>query len=429
MTQLTDTELNDLDTRGYITTLGINAEKNAKLNNETVKITHLVVDGGLLPSDKSPVDVTELVHDYGEQAKFAASVVEDDQNEGGFIVQINITADHHINNAGYKIWGLAAVTDKGIIHSYRRVEGDFKTYNPNSSKSYTYRLRFLTSNADVISFTVDPTIVIATKDDLDKAVKEHEDKQDPHPQYATDDDLTQAMQQAGTDLSDLISISQFLPYDETRKYKTGEICYTKDQVTNELSYWQWYSNVESLAGKSPLLDANRHVGWSDNTKPFYWVPYTGDQVGMPFLWLDNSAPEWAVMEINVDLPIAVYWRLARRYPHLVSGNVINTGEIRGEFLRVLDQGRGIDPGRTINSVQDASKNYYTGRVGGYNGAAWADGLGYEEYTGRKENAKSTLVESGSRGELSLAGGTQNTMRLYTWDNISRNVARPMAIVI
>ncbi|WP_371417676.1 phage tail protein, partial [Salinivibrio sp. VYel6] len=166
----------------------------------------------------------------------------------------------------------------------------------------------------------------------------HLDAGHPHKQYAKK-----------TELSSLTSQSQFLPYDPERKYRTGEVCYT---VKNgELSYWQWYSNVESLAGKSPLLDENRHTGWTDNTKPFYWVPYTGDQVGQPFFWLDTAAPEWAVMEINVDLPIAVYWRLARRYPHLVTGETINTGEIRGEFLRVLDQGRGADADRGISEYQ------------------------------------------------------------------------------
>ena len=78
----------------------------------------------------------------------------------------------------------------------------------------------------------------------------------------------------------LFDKGQFLPYNNKRTYRAGEICYT--ETNGELSYWQWYSNVESLAGKSPSLVANRHVGWSDNTKPFYWVPYTGDQVGMPF---------------------------------------------------------------------------------------------------------------------------------------------------
>ncbi|MGL4828882.1 MAG: hypothetical protein ACRCXG_06235 [Vibrio sp.] len=148
----------------------------------------------------------------------------------------------------------------------------------------------------------------------------------------------------------LASAAQFLPYNPVRIYSVGEVCYTKD-AGGELSYWQWYSNVESLAGKTPLDTANRHIGWQDNTKPFYWIPYTGDHFGMPFFWLAADAPEWAVMEINVDLPIAVYWRLARRYPDLVNGSVINTGEIRDEFLRVWDNGRGRTQNRELNSTQ------------------------------------------------------------------------------
>lgn len=144
-------------------------------------------------------------------------------------------------------------------------------------------------------------------------------------------------------------VSQFMPYTSSRKYKCGEICTIEND--GETSYWQWYSNIESLRGKSPLDLANRHEDWTDNTKPFYWIPYTGDQVGMPFFWVDTTPPEWAILEINVDLPVAVYWRLARCYPHLITGSIINTGEIRGEFLRVLDQGRGIDVNRQINTYQ------------------------------------------------------------------------------
>ncbi|MBY7871708.1 phage tail protein [Vibrio fluvialis] len=205
-------------------------------------------------------------------------------------------------------------------------------------------------------------------------------------------------------------VSQFMPYNSERVYTTGEICYTRDQITGELSYWQWYSNVESLAGKSPLLEANRHVGWSDNTKPFYWVPYTGDQVGMPFYWLDVSAPEWAVMEINVDLPIAVYWRLGRRYPHLVSDGVINTGEIRGEFLRVLDQGRGIDAGRSIQSYQ-------------------ADEL--KSHNHKFSAPTSIAANSGSTGIIISTSGEENwsTTTVGGSETRPRNIARPMAIVI
>jgi hypothetical protein len=224
---------------------------------------------------------------------------------------------------------------------------------------------------------------------------------------------------------------QFAPYDENRIYTPGETCTTIDNLTKEVYIWQWYSNVEFLAGKNPDDPQNRHEGWTQTDKPFYWIPYTGDQVGMPFWWLSETPPEYAVMEINVDLPIAVYWRLAKRYPDLVKDGNVNTGDIRSKFLRVLDQGRGIDTDREINSEQDASKNFFAGRgdTVELGNAAWSSSLGDEQFTGRKENVKTVSINTGNRGNLDTTGGTQNTMSVLSWDNVTSNVARSMAITI
>ncbi|WP_198599385.1 phage tail protein [Vibrio sp. 10N.261.55.A7] len=395
MTQMTPQQLNALDTQGYQTLVGIQAEAAAKALGEKVLITHIKIDGGLLAENQSPINVTEMVNDLGADGLFPATVKQDLDNPGEFIVQISISADHHINNQGYQIWGLAAITDKGELYSYRRVEGDFKSYKPGDAKSFIYRLRFQTSNAEVINFTVDPSVVLVSERDLNEFDEKHKAEEDPHGQYP------------------LASIAQFLPYDPNRVYSVGEICYSKDQATGELSYWQWYSNVESLAGKSPLLDVNRHIGWADSTKPFYWIPYTGDQIGMPFFWLDTNAPEWAVMEINVDLPIAVYWRLARRYPHLVTSNIINTGDIRGEFLRVLDQGRGIDVERILNSGQlDAMEEHY------------------HEYQAFRRVGNSEELLTPERN-FTLTGNNTSGIRGAKSANETRprNIARPMAITI
>ncbi|WP_216610412.1 hypothetical protein [Vibrio coralliilyticus] len=238
-----------------------------------------------------------------------------------------------------------------------------------------------------------------------------------HSEFVTETELVELHLTKYT----LKDIAQFLPYEPQRIYSVGEICYTKDQTTGELTYWQWYSNVESLAGKSPLLEVNRHVGWSNNTKPFYWVPYTGEQVGMPFYWLDTSAPEWAVMEINVDLPIAVYWRLARCYPHLVSGDTINTGEIRGEFLRVLDQGRGIDANREINSWRDSAISDHSHTFGN------RDAPGF----GAFDSYHHLALGSPSGGGYSVSNVEIYSTKMANPgnDTYPRNIARPMAIVI
>jgi len=388
------------------TVVGAAKLRNASLLGQKVDITRVAFGDG----DGAEYEPT------GQETALKKQVYECPPNrieeEAGAPTWIELEAVIPHNVGGWYLREVGCFDDEGDLIFIGNLPSSFKpSGEAGVIKDLVFEMVYDAVAANVVQIKIDPNVVIATRKYVDDQDKAHTDASDPHPQYATDDDLTQAMQQAGTDLSNLISISQFLPYDETRKYKTGEICYTKDQATNELSYWQWYSNVESLAGKSPLLEANRHVGWSDNTKPFYWVPYTGGQVGMPFYWLDTSAPEWSVMEINVDLPIAVYWRLARRYPDLVNGDTINTGEIRGEFLRVLDQGRGVDVERSINSFQtDATAP---------NGL-WSDGRVINASSGTSCFGLNTLGAGGMKVASFLSDDDETR---------PRNVARPMAIAI
>ncbi len=144
---------------------------------------------------------------------------------------------------------------------------------------------------------------------------------DPHPQYL----------KANT--------AQFLPYDPERKYSVGEVCYTKDQITGELSYWQWYSNVESLAGKDPLDTNNRRVGWTDTTKPFYWKPYTTKTSGETMAWDSDAIPENMVLGIGQQLPVAVYHSLATAKPDWIDATdntLINIPDRQGRFVRAAD---------------------------------------------------------------------------------------------
>ena len=220
--------------------------------------------------------------------------------------------------------------------------------------------------------------------------------------------------------------AQFSPWDALRTYRTGEIC--TEIIDGQFKIMQMYAGPDmTCKGKDPADIANRHDGWQNSKAPFWWVEYKANIVGMPFFWLDVDAPEWAVMEINVDLPALVYWRLANVYPHLVNNGIINTGEIRGEFLRVLDQGRGINENRRINSAQVSSRHHYLtrGHNHGAHGSAWADSI-----TGvsMMEQPNTLTISSGNRGYLARDGIGQN-VDIVSFDSISRNIARPMAIAI
>ena len=245
--------------------------------------------------------------------------------------------------------------------------------------------------------------------------------------------LPQFWRGVGSKVSALALVAQFVPWSATRTYKTGEVCTIEEN--GEVMPMQMYAGPNlTCLNKDPLDLTNRHEQWADSTSPFWWITYTGTEVGTPFWWLDTTPPESAVMEINADLPTAVYWRLARRYPDLVDGETINTGEIRGEFLRVLDQGRGVDTEREmgewqkgsvvvtdpsyssagvvslINSV-DNSNNLFNAKTG-------LDDIDYTNYSGV---LKSNLT-NGNIGTLNSGGYQAGSSR-------PRNIARAMAITI
>ncbi|PNH99605.1 phage tail-collar fiber domain-containing protein [Vibrio diazotrophicus] len=149
-----------------------------------------------------------------------------------------------------------------------------------------------------------------------------------------------------------VADSQFLPYDSTRIYQCGETCYTVSG--GKVSYWEWYSNVESLAGKDPLNTTNRQTGWTDETKPFYWTPFRKSRPGSTqWPWMSMTFPEGTLNVLGNSVPTAVFWRLAEALPEFVNTGtgMIDFPETGGEFFRVLDQGRGVDSGRLSGSSQ------------------------------------------------------------------------------
>jgi len=133
--------------------------------------------------------------------------------------------------------------------------------------------------------------------------------------------------------------TRFGIYDPTRTYVLGEVCYTIDITTGQLHYWEWYSNVESLAGKDPLDTANRRPGWVDVTKPFYWKPYVNKQPGETLYWDNDNVPENMVVGIGQQLPVAVYHSLVAAKPEWIDetdNTLINIPDRQGRFVRAAN---------------------------------------------------------------------------------------------
>ncbi len=186
--------------------------------------------------------------------------------------------------------------------------------------------------------------------------------------YDVDGTFSVKLEQGGTATKHQYERSnslQFAPYDKHRIYTTGETCTTIDNLTKEVKVWQWYSNVEFIAGKDPLDQANRQEGWTIENRPFYWTPYKKARAGSPiFPWMSMAFPEGTLNVLGNSVPKAVFWRLAEALPEFVNDDtgMIDFPDTGGEFFRVLDQGRGVDTDREFAKAQGFAVEEFYGAI-------------------------------------------------------------------
>ncbi|MCO7020281.1 hypothetical protein [Vibrio paracholerae] len=230
------------------------------------------------------------------------------------------------------------------------------------------------------------------------------------------------------------SISYQIPaYDPDVIYSYGDIVYKI--IGGIKKFFQWYSNVESLAGKDPELDGNRQTGWIDDTKPFYWTPFKGSRPGTPLWpWMSMTFPEGTLNVLGNSVPVSVFWRLAEAFPEFVNAGtgMIDFPETGGEFFRVLDQGRGVDTGREFNNHQKATiVGWNTGTDNGvYALNLTKNGTGLEELGADaitiSDYPSVTLISGGAGTSVPLPG---NESSGYAGAVRSRNLAFPILVEV
>lgn len=102
-------------------------------------------------------------------------------------------------------------------------------------------------------------------------------------------------------------------------------------------------------------------------------------------------------------------------------------ELRGEFLRVLDEGRNVDAGRVMGSMQSGTiHSYVMGAQGaGAVGSRWSDSL---SGMGAQTQEERTMITPSNGGPIFPAGtvyqnDSANTL-LYSFKSRPRNIAYP-----
>ena len=144
-------------------------------------------------------------------------------------------------------------------------------------------------------------------------------------------------------------------------------------------------------------------------------------IGVPFFWpsaaMPNTVlPEWSGMVFlkfnGATFSAATYPKLALVFPALL------LPEARGEFLRVWDDGRGVDAGRALLSAQlDALQNI-TGafNIGDNNGNVGGMGAPAGAFTGTTDPGKVPTWTAGA------AAGSRYVVANFNAANVARTAA-------
>ncbi|MCQ1905264.1 phage tail protein [Escherichia coli] len=145
-------------------------------------------------------------------------------------------------------------------------------------------------------------------------------------------------------------------------------------------------------------------------------------IGIPFLWplsaMPNTVvPEWAsnvFLKMNdATFSASTYPALARVWPGL------KLTDCRGEFLRIWDDGRGVDSGRALLSAQGDAMRNFTGNAGFF-----ADGL-FTYASGAFKlgpSATNKLTSSAGSGANAYVTLDPSTVVPTAAENRPRNVA-------
>ena len=154
------------DFRTYITQTGFGLEREAKLNNTHVPFANLVVGSGKLNDADSPANQTGLIN---KVKSYPVTIEKDDIDPSVWVARAEIPA----SEGGFSIFEAGVETSDGYLYCYARQPGDYKPLlSEGQGKSYTIRLKFIPSNADTIEIKIDPSVQFATPSDLNNSASD-----------------------------------------------------------------------------------------------------------------------------------------------------------------------------------------------------------------------------------------------------------------
>ncbi|HGX5873110.1 TPA: tail fiber protein, partial [Escherichia coli] len=244
-----------------------------------------------------------------------------------------------------------------------------------SGRTQTIRMILVVTNTEAITLKIDPSVVLATRkyvDDevlelrlyVDDQMRNHIAAQDPHTQYAQKHNPTftgepKAPTPAAGNNTTRIATTAFVQAAITALINGAPATLdTLKEIAAAINNDPKFSTTinNALSGKQPLDETLTHLSGKDVAGLLAYLGLgegSALPVGVPVPWPSATPPTGWLKCNGAAFSAEEYPELAKAYP------TNKLPDLRGEFIRGWDDGRGMDTGRAILSAQgDAIRNIY-----------------------------------------------------------------------
>ncbi|MGC6622947.1 phage tail protein [Escherichia coli] len=347
---------------------------NATMLGSKLNLTQMAVGdaNGVLPTP-DPAQ-TKLIN----QKRIAPlNLLSVDPNNQSQIIAEQIIPE---NEGGFWIREIGLYDDEGVLIAVANCP---ETYKPQlqegSGRTQTIRMILVVTNTEAITLKIDPSVVLATRKYVDDEVLElrlyvddqmskHIAAQDPHTQYAQKHNPTftgepKAPTPAAGNNTTRIATTAFVQAAITALINGApDTLDTLKEIAAAINNDPKFSTTinNALAGKQPLDNTLTHLSGKDVAGLLAYLGLgegSALPVGVPVPWPSATPPTGWLKCNGAAFSAEEYPELAKAYP------TNKLPDLRGEFIRGWDDGRGVDSGRTIlNSQGDAIRNI-TGTIG------------------------------------------------------------------
>ncbi|HBD1037413.1 TPA: phage tail protein [Escherichia coli] len=335
---------------------------NATMLGSKLNLTQMAVGdaNGVLPTP-DPAQ-TKLIN----QKRIAPlNLLSVDPNNQSQIIAEQIIPE---NEGGFWIREIGLYDDEGVLIAVANCP---ETYKPQlqegSGRTQTIRMILVVTNTEAITLKIDPSVVLATRkyvDDevlelrlyVDDQMRNHIAAQDPHTQYAQKHNPTftgepKAPTPAAGNNTTRIATTEFVQASITALINGAPATLdTLKEIAAAINNDPKFSTTinNALSGKQPLDETLTHLSGKDVAGLLAYLGLgegSALPVGVPVPWPSATPPTGWLKCNGAAFSAEEYPELAKAYP------TNKLPDLRGEFIRGWDDGRGVDAGRALLSAQ------------------------------------------------------------------------------